>query len=59
MFFTFKNFESAFLGDMKQWWGRHQHRRRHYCRRHRRSQSNVKRKRSDAKGKKLIMVSKR
>jgi hypothetical protein len=59
MFFTFKNFKSAFLGDMKQWWSRHQHRRRPYCRRHRRSRSSGKRKRNDAKGKKLVMVSKR
>jgi hypothetical protein len=47
------------LGDTKQWWSRHQHRRRPYCRRHRRSRSSVKRKRNDAKGKKLVMVSKR
>jgi hypothetical protein len=23
MFFTLKNFKSAFLSDMKQWWSRH------------------------------------
>jgi hypothetical protein len=23
MFFTFGNFKTAFLGDMKQWWSRH------------------------------------
>ncbi|SAM02232.1 hypothetical protein [Absidia glauca] len=40
---------------MKQWWSRHLHRRRPYCRRHRRSRSSVKRKRNDAKGKKLVM----
>jgi hypothetical protein len=59
MFFTFKNFKRAFLGDMKQWWSRHWHRRRHYRRRQRRSRSSVKRKRIDAEGKKLVMVSKR
>ncbi|SAM06707.1 hypothetical protein [Absidia glauca] len=41
----------AFLSDMKQWWSRPWHRRRPYCRRHRRSRSSAKRKRNDAKGK--------
>jgi hypothetical protein len=58
MFFTFENFKSAFLGDMRQWWSRHWHRRRPYRRRHRCSRSSVKRKRNDAKGKKLVKVSK-
>jgi hypothetical protein len=59
MFFTFENFKKSLLGDMKQWWSRLSHDRRLYCRRHRRSRSSVKRKRNDAKGKKLVMVSKR
>jgi hypothetical protein len=39
MFFTFENFKTAFMGDIKLWLSRHyRHRRRHY-RRYRRSRS--------------------
>jgi hypothetical protein len=51
MFFTIKNFKTAFLGDMKQWWSRHNRRRRRYRRRHCRSESKAERKIKDAKGK--------
>jgi hypothetical protein len=59
MFLHLKILKRAFLGDMKQWWSRHWHRRRLYRRRHRCGRSRVKRKRNDAKGKTLVMVSKR
>jgi hypothetical protein len=58
-FLQLKFLKRAFLSDMRQWWSRHWHRRRLYRRRHRCSRSGVKRKRNDAKGKKLVMVCKR
>jgi hypothetical protein len=51
MFFTFKNFKTALMGDLKQWSSRHYRRRRRYRHRHRRSRSKVEKKRKNAKGK--------
>jgi hypothetical protein len=50
MFFTFKNFQTALMGDLKLWTSRH-YRRRRRRRRYRRSRSNVAKKRNDANGK--------
>jgi hypothetical protein len=51
LFFTLKNFKSAFVGDIKLWSSRHYRHRRRCSRRHRRSRSELKRKINDAKGK--------
>jgi hypothetical protein len=59
MIFNIKIFESALMGDIKQWWSRHHRCSRCYCRRYRRSRSNVERKRVEVKGKKLVMLYKR
>jgi hypothetical protein len=47
MFFTFKIFKTAFMGDMKLWWSRHY--RHHSCvyRRHRRGRSKVEKKKKE------------
>jgi hypothetical protein len=39
LFFIFKIFKTAFLGDIKRWASRHRHRRLRFGRRHRRSRS--------------------
>jgi hypothetical protein len=39
LFFPFKNFQTALLGDIKQWMSRQRQYRRHYRCRHRRSRS--------------------
>jgi hypothetical protein len=39
--FIFKNFKTAFPGDIKQWASRHRRHRLRYGRRHRRSRSKV------------------
>jgi hypothetical protein len=50
MFLPLKNFKTALKDDLGQWSSRHRHRRHHYCRRHRRSESEVERKMKDVKG---------
>jgi hypothetical protein len=50
MVFTFENLKTALMGDIKHWSSRHHHRRHRYCRRHRRSGSNVEMKMKDVKG---------
>jgi hypothetical protein len=50
MFLHLKNFKTAFLSDIKQWWSRHLRRRHRYRRRHCRSETKVKRKVKDVKG---------
>jgi hypothetical protein len=44
LFFAFKNFQTALMGDIKQWASRHRRHRLCYCRRHRCSQSIVEKK---------------
>jgi hypothetical protein len=51
MFLHYKNFKTAFVGDVKQWSSRHRHRRHRYRRRHRHSESKVEREMSNVQGK--------
>jgi hypothetical protein len=48
--FTFENFKTALICDLKQWWSRQYRRRYLYRRRHRRSESKVEKKIKDVKG---------